>query len=51
MPVPPSIDISAAVLAVAAAVAIFRFKVGIMQTLLGCSLAGVALQLAVGVVR
>jgi chromate transporter len=44
----PSIDIFAAIRAAAAAVAIFRFKVGIMQTLLACSLAGVVLQLAFG---
>ena len=48
LPVLPSIDIFAAILAAAAAVAIFRFKVGIMQTLLACSLAGVVLQLAFG---
>ena len=48
LPVLSSIDIFATTLAVAAAVAIFRFKVGIMQTLLACSLAGVALQLTVG---
>jgi chromate transporter len=47
-PVLPSIDIFAALLAAAAAVAIFRFKVGIMQTLLACSLAGVVLQFAFG---
>jgi chromate transporter len=44
-----SLDIVAAILAIAAAVAIFRFKVGIMHTLLACSLAGVALQLTFGV--
>jgi chromate transporter len=49
LPVLPSIDIFATVLAIAAAVAIFRFKVGIIQTLLACSLAGVVLQLAFGV--
>jgi chromate transporter len=48
LPVLPSIDIFAAMLAAAAAVAIFRFKVGIMQTLLACSLAGVVQQLAFG---
>jgi chromate transporter len=48
VPVLPSIDIFAAFLAAAAAIAIFRFKVGIMQTLLACSLAGVVLQLAFG---
>jgi len=49
LPVPPSIDIFATLLAIAAALAIFRFKVGIIQTLLACSLAGVVLQLAFGV--
>ena len=48
VPVLPSIDIFGAILAGAAAVAIFRFKIGIMQTLLACSLAGVVLQLAFG---
>jgi len=48
LPVLPSIDIFAAVLATAAALAIFRFKVGIVQTLLACSLAGVALRLVFG---
>ena len=49
LPVLPSIDIFATLLAIAAALAIFRFKVGITQTLLACSLAGVVLQLAFGV--
>lgn len=48
LPILPSIDIFAAILAAAAAIAIFRFKVGIMQTLLASSLAGVVLQLASG---
>jgi chromate transporter len=48
VPVLPSIDLFATVLAIAAALAIFRFKVGVMQTLLACSLAGVVLQLAFG---
>jgi chromate transporter len=51
LPVLPSLDVFAAPLAVAAALAIFRFKIGIIQTLLACSLAGVALQFAFGVVR
>ena len=51
IPVLPSIDIFAALLAIAAALAIFRFKVGIIQTLLACSLAGVVLQLAFGVAQ
>ena len=50
IPLLPSLDIFAALLAIAAAIAIFRFKVGVIQTLLACSLAGVVLQLAVGVV-
>ena len=48
LPVLPSFDIFSTVLALAAAVAIFRFKVGVIQTLLACSLAGVVLQLAFG---
>jgi chromate transporter len=48
LPVLPSLDLFATVLAIAAALAIFRFKVGIMQTLLACSLAGVAAQLVFG---
>jgi chromate transporter len=51
LPVLPSIDIFATLLAIAAALAIFRFKVGITQTLLACSLAGVVLQLAFGVAQ
>jgi chromate transporter len=49
LPVLPSIDIFATILALAAALAIFRLKAGIIQTLLACSLAGVVLQLAFGV--
>src|ERR1700712_3205772 len=45
LPVLPSLDFFAAILAIAAAVAIFRFKAGVIQTLLACSLAGVVLQL------
>jgi chromate transporter len=50
VPVVSSVDGFATILATAAALAIFRFKFGIMQTLLACSLAGVALQFAWGVV-
>jgi chromate transporter len=50
VPVLPSIDIFATLLAGAAAIAVFRFKVGMIHTLLACSLAGVVLQLAFGVV-
>ncbi len=48
LPVLPSIDIFAALLAIAAAVALFRFKVGVIQTLLACSVAGVVLRFAFG---
>ena len=35
-------------IAIAAALALFRFKIGVIQTLLACSLAGVVLHLAFG---
>ena len=50
LPVLPSLDIFATILAVTAALAIFRFKIGVLQTLLACSIAGVVLQLAFGAV-
>lgn len=51
VPVPTSIDPFATILAIAAALAVFRFKIGMIPTLLGCSLAGVALQLGFGSVQ
>jgi len=45
-PVPASVDGWALALALAAAVAIFRFKVGMIPTLLTCCLAGVVLYFA-----
>jgi chromate transporter len=51
VPVLASIDPFATILAVAAAVALFRFKIDVIPTLLGCSLAGVAVVLAVNGVR
>ncbi len=48
VPVLSSVDVLATVLAIAAALALFRFKVGVMQTLLACSLAGVVLRFAIG---
>jgi chromate transporter len=45
-PVLASLDIWALVLSVAAALAIFRFKVGMLATLAGCCVAGIALYLA-----
>jgi len=46
VPVLPSIDPWALLLSIAAMVAIFQFKAGMIQTLLACSLAGIALYLA-----
>lgn len=48
LPVLPSLDLFSAILAIAAALALFRFKIGVIQTLLACSLAGVVLHLAFG---
>ena len=45
-PVPASVDLSALALSVAAIVAIFRFKLGMITTLLACSAVGVVLYLA-----
>ena len=48
MPVLSSVDIPSLVLAIAAAIAIFRFKFGMIAVLLASSLAGVAYYLAMG---
>jgi chromate transporter len=48
VPVLRSLDIPSAVLSVAAAIAIFRFKLGMIPVLLASSLAGVVLFLALG---
>jgi chromate transporter len=48
LPVLPTIDILATIIAIAAALAIFRFKIGVIRTLLACSLAGVVLRLIFG---
>ncbi len=45
-PLLSSVNIWALILSVAAAIAIFRFKVGMIPTLLACSLAGLVLYLA-----
>jgi chromate transporter len=45
-PVPASVNLWALTLSVAAVVAIFRFKLGMITTLLGCSAVGVLLYLA-----
>jgi len=50
MPVLSSVDPWALLLSAAAVVAIFRFKAGMIQTLLACSLAGILLYLA-GAIR
>jgi chromate transporter len=46
MPVLSSVDIPALVLAIAAAIAIFRFNLGMLYVLAGSCLAGVVLRLA-----
>jgi chromate transporter len=51
MPVLTSIDPFATTLAIAAALALFRFKIGVIPTLIGCSIAGVVLVLAFSGVR
>ena len=46
MPVVASVDVAALMLAAAAALAIFKFDIGMLQTLAACSLAGVLLHFA-----
>jgi chromate transporter len=46
--VPSSVDLPSLILSVAAAIAIFRFKIGMIPVLLASSLAGVVFYLAVG---
>jgi chromate transporter len=46
LPVVATLDLAALVIAAAAALALFRFKVGMIPTLLGCSAAGIAIHLA-----
>jgi chromate transporter len=48
VPVLNSVDVPSLVLSLAAAVAIFRFKFGMIPVLLACSLAGVVYSLALG---
>jgi chromate transporter len=43
------VDFAAVILALAAAVALFRFKVGVIPVIAGCALAGVAVRLTMGV--
>jgi chromate transporter len=50
VPVVQSINVASAVLALCAVIAIFRFKLGMMQTLLASSLAGIAWHLGSGAV-
>jgi chromate transporter len=45
LPVLSTLNVAALVLAVAAMVALFRFKIGVVATLLGCSVAGVLMTL------
>ena len=46
LPVLSTLNVPAVVLAIAAVIALFRFKVGVIATLLGCSLAGILMHLA-----
>jgi chromate transporter len=45
-PLPSSVNVASLVLALAAAIAIFRFKIGMIPTLVGCCAAGVVLFIA-----
>jgi chromate transporter len=45
-----TLNVASLVLSIAAMIAIFRFKAGMIQTLLACSVAGVILHFA-GVIR
>jgi chromate transporter len=49
LPVPASVNLPSLVLSLAAAVAIFRFKIGMIPVLLASALAGVVLYLVVGI--
>jgi chromate transporter len=46
LPVPGTLNLAALLLALAALVALFRFKVGMIATLLGCSVAGILMHYA-----
>jgi chromate transporter len=48
VPVLSSVNVPSLVLSIAAAIAIFRFKIGMIPVLLGSALAGMAYYLAVG---
>ncbi|BDA82503.1 chromate transporter [Aureimonas sp. SA4125] len=50
VPVLSTVDVPAFILAVAAAVALFRFRIGVVPTLLGCATAGALWQLVQGLV-
>jgi chromate transporter len=46
IPVPGTLNVAALGLSIAAVIALFRFKVGMIATLLGCSAAGILMHLA-----
>lgn len=48
VPLQASIDVAVTVLAIAAAVALFYMKFGVIGTLVACSIAGLALRFALG---
>jgi chromate transporter len=51
VPVLSSLDILATIIAIAAALSLFRFKFGVIHTLIACSVTGMALHLAAEAVR
>ena len=48
VPVPSTLSVASLVLSAAAMLALFRFKLGMIPTLIGCSLAGIAIYLVGG---
>ena len=48
LPVVSTLNVAALILALAAAVAVFRFKVGVLPVLAGCAVAGIVYRLAIG---
>jgi len=49
VPVPATLNVASLVLSAAAILALFRFKIGMIPTLLGCSAAGIVIHLAGGI--
>jgi chromate transporter len=49
VPAPATLSVASLLLSAAAILALFRFKIGMIPTLLGCSAAGIAIHLAGGI--